>query len=281
MTSGDPIFIVGTHRSGTSWLGSVLSLSRDLAYWSEPRQVWEWGNWFRKDDVLTAKDARPTVQRHIRRRFERFVDRSGATRLCEKTPINCLRLGFITAIYPRSKILFLVRDGRAVVLSTLRMQQAGAGWARVGARLKESSPLEYLSFLTRMHLLTSKVRGEPARRWGARPPGWKNWMNRSLVEVAARQWIALITSAREGLESLEQANVLRIRFEDLVTDPESSFQEVVNFLELEDFNRVVEQGVSTARPDRAFKWRCEESQICWDLVYPRMRTVCSSFGYEW
>ena len=97
-----PVILVGTQRSGTTWLGDLFALHPRLAYWPEPRHVWTWGNSYKPDDVLTEADARPVVVRHIRSVFERFVRRHGKDRLVEKTPSNCLRVPFVHAVFPPS-----------------------------------------------------------------------------------------------------------------------------------------------------------------------------------
>ena len=56
-----PIILIGTHRSGTTWLGQVLSRHSSLAYWVEPRYVWSWGNNYKPDDVLTKINAKPRI----------------------------------------------------------------------------------------------------------------------------------------------------------------------------------------------------------------------------
>ena len=77
---------------------------------------------YRSHHELSAEDLTPAIARYIDRRFGRFLERSGRSRFAEKTPSNCLRIPFIHALYPDCRIINIIRDGREVVASTLKMQ---------------------------------------------------------------------------------------------------------------------------------------------------------------
>ena len=132
-----PAILLGTHRSGTTWLGDALSQAPELAYWPEPRQVWVYRNWFRDDDRLTEADATPPIARYIRSRFDRFTRRHSATRFCEKTPSNCLRVPFVREVLPDARFVLIIRDGRAVLRSTQEIHRQGVYYRRILDRLHE------------------------------------------------------------------------------------------------------------------------------------------------
>src|SRR5688572_17089878 len=138
MSTASPILFIGTQRSGTTWMGSVLAKHPRLAYWPEPRHVWTRGNSYRPDDRLTAADARPRVARHIRDTFAHFVQERGKERLVEKTPSNCLRIPFLRAVYPDAKIILVVRDGRSVIRSTDEILEKGVPTDRMVQRALET-----------------------------------------------------------------------------------------------------------------------------------------------
>lgn len=57
-----PIIFVGTHRSGTTWMGDEFSRHPDLAYAVEPRHIWSWSHQSLGDDRLTSEHATPKVR---------------------------------------------------------------------------------------------------------------------------------------------------------------------------------------------------------------------------
>ena len=264
------------------WLGNALAQTPEIAYWPEPRHVWSWGNWFRPDDVLNARDARPAVVRYIRRRFAEFVRRAGAQRLCEKTPGNCLRVPFVNAVYPRARILLLVRDGRHVVLSMGDRQWRRVRWDRLGQRLAEVRLQELPAFLGRVPwFLSTLCRGRP-KQWGTRPPGWRRWFREDSPEVAAaKQWAATITKALDDLVEINPARVARIRYEELVTFPRRTLESARTVLGLRDIEPVIAYLERTADPAREARRRTEMRPDQLETIRPHIESVLQRLGYEW
>jgi hypothetical protein len=229
-----PIIIVGSPRSGTTMLGKMLAAHPEVAYWEEPRTIWSQGHAWKGDDVLTESDLTPSIARKIDDRFSRFLSDSGRSRFCEKTPSNCLRLRFVHALYPDAKVIHLIRDGRAVVASMLRMLEKPPDSGRVRARLRETPwrDLPSLAPVFFRDTIGRLTRGGRKSFWGPRPPGWREWL--SLPEAArlARQWSALVDSARRDLNLFPAENRLEIRYEDLVARPDECLGQVISMTAL-------------------------------------------------
>lgn len=278
----EPLLLIGTHRSGTTWLGEALSQAPWAAYWKEPRQVWVYGNWFRPHDVLTAEHARPGVVRHIRRRFDGFVRRSGARCLCEKTPSNCLRLPFVHAVYPEARILFLVRDGRHVVLSTEDERRRGVLWYRIRERLLEMRPSELPAFLERVPWFVRALLTGAGRYWGPRPPGWRRWLREDPPDVvAAKQWAATMGRALDDLERIVPPHLARIRYEQLVTEPRATMERVRDTLGLPDLEPVIEYLEATSDSNRHRQRREQAEADRLDPLRRHLEPVMRRLGYEW
>jgi len=125
------VFIVGCGRSGTTLVGGILSRHSDVKYFFEPYHLWATID--PTIDVLNRHHVGPCKflldQHHVdtetRRRFNRlFIDparRSGASLMIEKTPFNALRIGYLEALAPGTRILHLVRDGIDVCRSIDRL----------------------------------------------------------------------------------------------------------------------------------------------------------------
>lgn len=283
-----PIILVGTHRSGTTWLGQMLSQHPTLAYWSEPSYVWSWGNNYKPDDLLTSADARPKVISHIHQRFNRFVDLQGKDRLFEKTPSNCLRLSFINVVYPQAKIIHIIRDGRSVFSSTQQILTGGFFRQDVLSRrlqdiVLETSPWEWPVYLSRLiELLSAKILHHPLKFWGPKPPGWRDWVKYDSPNVIlAKQWVATINQALKDSESLSPGNYFRCYYEDLMRQPETILKDMFDFAELSDVDNLISDIAETVDSTRQFKWRDKVDEMTLREIRPYLESTLNSIGYSW
>ncbi|HEY2989806.1 MAG TPA: sulfotransferase [Candidatus Binatia bacterium] len=165
-----PVFIVGAPNSGTRALGAAVSLSPDLEDRSEARVLWDKDFHQRNNDTLkTAEDAKRADVLRLRGNFCYYQWKSGKRVVLNRHPENSLRIHFIKKIFPSAKIIHIIRDGRAVVCSN------------------------YRSVMERPERL--------ARPFGSflRPPGWRERVDRPLIEQLAYLWNATVLYAsREG-----------------------------------------------------------------------------------
>ncbi len=229
-----PIHLIGSGRSGTSLLGNTLQRHPAVAYWGEPRPVWMHGNAYRRDHVLRESDLTPSIARYIDERFADFLAESGRERFAEKTPSNCLRIGFIHALYPDCKLVHILRDGLEVVRSAVEIRERKPNPGLLRTRLRETPIRDWPAYLP-MAIRTvwrTNVLRRPARYWGAQPPGWRDWLDLPPHRIAAKQWKAMVEiSLREG-RRLPASNYLEVRFEEVLADPEGTLLRILDFLEL-------------------------------------------------
>ncbi len=277
-----PIFLIGTHRSGTTWLGGLLGTSHDVAYWSEPRQVWGYGNWSLPDDRLEARHATDKISKHIRQRFARFTRSQGRQRFCEKTPSNCLRIPFMQSVFPEGKYLLLLRDGRAVFRSTEEIQQAGADWQRIWARVRESHWREWPAYWDRLKWVWKKLRGQRLDFWGVRPPGWQQWLNTMTpAQIIAKQWSESIQTAIADFQLLPEPQRLMLRYEDLVADPKSTIVRLADFLQLSDGTRLIDEALRTVQSNGAQRWIDQLDAKVLAEIRPIIEPTLLQIGYHW
>lgn len=282
MNPGPPVIVVGTQRSGTTWLGALFSRHPRLAYWSEPRHVWTWGNAYNADDVLTRADATPRIKAHIRRVFASFVRSSGRERLCEKTPSNCLRIPFVHEVYPEARILLVVRDGRSVIRSTGEIMERGVPGRRLLARARETPIWEWPAYGGQAASgAARRLLGRPLRFWGPRPPGWREWIDAFAPDVVrAKQWAATITRAVEDGRAIGPGSVFEFRYEDLMADPRPVMRRIVEFCGL-DGDDLVEHAAATVDASRRDKWRASLDAETLELIRPHMEPTLLELGYSW
>lgn len=257
----EPILIVGSPRSGTTMLGNLLSLHPDVAYWEEPRSIWCLGHAWRDHDRLVASDLTPGIASGIDHRFARFLEATGRSRFAEKTPSNTLRLPFIQALYPDARIIHLVRDGRAVVASMLRMLKKPPDQGRLIARLRET-PFRDLPALTPLlfrDVIYPRIPGNKRKLWwGPRPTGWRDWLDLPPPVMLARQWRTLVATAREDLnEHFPATQWVELRYEALIAAPGIALEQIGGTTGLTFSADLVETMVAAVKPEHAESWRDE------------------------
>jgi hypothetical protein len=154
-----PIFVVGAPRSGTTLLQLILNAHPDVAIHGEihffdavlqlKREIPDLArpgaldHFFRELGRINAlryipdvagrletvrermEEARaPAYELFFRLLIETFAEARHAARCGEKTPQNIRYLAELSAIFPRAKIVHIVRDPRDVVASHMRMPWA-------------------------------------------------------------------------------------------------------------------------------------------------------------
>lgn len=306
----NPILLLGTARSGTTFLGrTALSRADGLCYWGEPNHVWMHGNAYRRHDELTEADARPEVVRYIRQRFEERLAGSGGSVLLEKTPANCLRLPFIREVFPDARYIHLVRDGRAVVRSAMKEWLGQGGDARDSRELREGGSAARVGKGTRAYLkLRERVHGFrdlielpaysprfgrfvlrncfPGRDffWGPRFRGIHAYRRgHSLAETCALQWRRQAEGMLRHQKLMSPDRIYSLRFEDLMADPQSQLEKLTEWMGVGFAPEVLEAIVGSvdARPSREQKHPlgafAEEERSKVDAI---IAPVQAEFGYR-
>ena len=312
-----PVFIVGAPRSGTSMLQQVLRNHPE--FWSMPSEsdvIWDkfchpalrdWESevlraddlthddreaihqlfeayirpatfWqpFEKTNVIWSFRRSPAIRRLMRLAFEtllpviaRMKDRSQPKRLLEKTVSNSLRITYVDNVFDDARFIFAVRDGRNSVNSLIQ------AWRH---------PDRFFTYDVPTKL---RMPGYSHNRWKfVLPPGWREYTDRPLAEVCAFQWRAcneamLAETAKERFNG----RVLRVRLEDLTTDPGQQLAEIASFLELEydDYFKVAAGNLPVVNsPDNVVsrnKWQGENRHAI-EKILPMIAPTMERLGYE-
>lgn len=243
-----PVFIIGTGRSGTTILGVVMSMHRQVGFLNEPKALWH--SIYPREDVignytrqraryrLDADDADEGVVGAAHRLFGAYLWLTRQERLVDKYPELVFRVPFVQRIFPDARFVFLMRSGWDTCHSI-------ETWSRRKG---------------------VDARGEVHDWWGADRRKWELMVEElvladpelgsihelvgSLTEhlpMAAVEWVVTM---REGLRrSREHPHaVLPLRYEDLVSSPRAKLQELLGFCELPSDERFVAYGEQTLSP---------------------------------
>lgn len=214
-----PVFITGLGRSGTTILGILLSLHERVGYLNEPKALWHVidprqdinGNYssggacFR----LGAGDTTPAVTRRAHRLFSRYLSFTGSSRVVDKYPELIFRVGYVRAIFPDAKFIFITRSGADAVPSVVKWSE------RLGVKSGEHTDDWWGRNDIKWHYLREQlILGDPAYEsvWSAATTDLDH------ANRAALEWIVTM---REGLEQ-ERSHpdvVIRVAYETLLANP--------------------------------------------------------------
>ncbi len=191
---------VDRHGERRSRIGK-LRIAPDEAY-----AVWErcCGERFRYDYLLGARAsaAERSCARDIVAKVMRY---QGKPRFAAKIT-GPARIGYLSSIFDDARFVHIVRDGRAVVDSLMRVPF----W-------KDSHRMR-----------------EPAWSGGLSDDALGEWRARgeSAPELAAMQWRAVLETAREEAAAIEPERYTEVRYEDFVSDPHDVLDQITEFCDL-------------------------------------------------
>lgn len=250
-----PVFILGTGRSGTTILGVVLSMHRDVGFLNEPKAIWAAlrgdedliGSYHRGQARyrLGAEDAPPELCRAAHRIYGAYLRMSGTRRIVDKYPELIFRVPFVRQIFPDAKFLFLSRNGWDTCASI-------DNWsARLGADVDRETHDWWGVDRRKWNFLVDQIVPEHA---DLAPHIDTLRGMRNQRAMAATEWIVTM---REGLRLLERhpEDVMHIPYEALCTSPVTVCRRIAEFVGLADdpvFLNYAEKVLSPAAPRTEF-----------------------------
>jgi hypothetical protein len=233
--SWHPIFLLGCGRSGTTITGTLLAEHPDVLYLNEPRHIWRasdprtdiWHPNVRSRAAQMAMDESdfdPTLARRCRRAFYARQLVSRRATLIEKLPVNNFRIGYMRLSFPKARYVHIVRHGLEVAHSMARIPNwfdanEGFRWESL-VTMAQASGIDS-EFLAACH----------------------HPIERGLIE-----WTLSVETALEDLSGLDQNDVFTMRYEDLISNPLASLQQLHSHLRLSpDPNSVARAGMRVKR----------------------------------
>ncbi len=278
-----PIILLGNVRSGTTMMMRLFDAHPGVVGWFEPRTIWVYGDPFRAHDRYDASDATPRVRAYIRKRFLQFQRAHGGQRVMEKTPSNIMRTPFVAEVFPESKFLYLIREPLANVSSSELFWQKTITIARAWERFVETPKIHaprYFAQFAREWWKRKVLRDKHTGMWGVRYPGvYEDRERMSVEELIAKQWVEGARQCERDLALLPPERVMRVRYEDFVSEPEERFGEILRFFG-EEFPAETREFVrTTVDPHRQTKWKRMDAGTIRKIL-PIVREEMLAHGYS-
>ncbi|MEO1203568.1 MAG: sulfotransferase, partial [Pseudomonadota bacterium] len=208
----EPVFAIGSPRSGTTFLGECLSQLPEISYHYEPvitkaavRCVWT-GAWSERFATAVYRTVFAWLMR---------IEYEPDLRFCEKTPGNCFILPFLHRAFPDAKFIHIVRDGRDAALSLSKKP-----WYRNDSRDSgERDPDGYLL--------------GPSRRFWVEHERADEYERTGDLHRCIWLWRRYVEEALRGKSSIPDAQYYELRYEDLVAEPGKYATDIGEFLGIE------------------------------------------------
>jgi hypothetical protein len=266
----EPVFVVGSPRSGTTLVFEVLDRSPHLAsLQGESHLLWELFHSSTAPGWSSHEVLPEDITSGERRALYWMIDvLTGDRRYLDKSPRNSVRVPYLHHLFPGARFVFVKRDGRAAVSSLI------TGW-RSNDPAFPGTPVRR----------TLSIEGYSGRNWKFLvPPGWESYAaGRTLPEVCAFQWVASNEAILSAREALTPDRWLEVAYEEFVRAPREQTARLLARLGLppdqevlslaEGLDRHVTRAVTPPRED---KWRDEnpgEIAGIMPLIAPTMRRL--------
>ncbi|ORJ58773.1 sulfotransferase family protein [Geothermobacter hydrogeniphilus] len=243
-----PLFILGTGRSGTTILGVVLSMHREVGFLNEPKAMWH--AIYPHEDVigsyscgparyrLDSADVDAVVQRNANRLFGAYLASVFSNRLVDKYPELIFRVPFVRKIFPDAQFIFLVRNGWDTCSSIDR-------WSDRCGEQKNGEVHDWWGVNQRKWKLMLKELIEPDSYFADIREVAASFERHT--DMAVLEWVVTM---REGMRRLRENGdcILMVRYEDLVGSPRRTMLGIAEFAGFDEDEVWLRYGESVLHP---------------------------------
>ena len=231
-----PIFIVGSPRSGTTFLGACIAEIPEISYHFEPVATKAAARYVHNNEWSFDEASR----------FYRLVyawlmrlHADGDLRFAEKTPRNCFLIDFLYRAFPDAQFIHILRDGRDAALSHSKKPWLQA--ASAGSNKRE----------------TSGYRHGPYPRFWVECDRTHEFETTSDIHRCIWAWRRHVSAILDQAQNLPAQQYYELRYEDLVAQPQQEAERLLTYLGLgsQAANQALCQAFAQARPDSVGGWQ--------------------------
>lgn len=203
-----------------------------------------------------------------------------------KSPLNCYRMNYLETIFPNAEIniIYLTRNPAASINGLYD------GWLYRGFF---SHNLKFFfhknnTGLTRLRISGYSNQYEWSRWWWNfnLPPGWQDYIERSLEEVCAFQWYSTNKATQEYISG-KKVKFCQVKYENIVSSLESRVNEIgkiTNFIGIDkDVIKTLILDrlpiVQATQPPQFYRWKKRKDIILPILNDPKISKMYNELGY--
>lgn len=227
-----PLFIIGTGRSGTTLLGTLLSIHKDISFLNEPKALWH--EVYDKEDIIgsyTNGEVFYSLDEHVvdevvKNRAKKLYGANLAVtrgkRILDKYPELIFRIPFVKKIFPDAKFLFITRNGNDAL-------QSIHNWSERLGEFMNGEKHDWWGVNDRKwKLLCNQVipESEYLKKYQSQISHFKNHKDRAAVE-----WILTMEKGIEIKADYSDC-IFEIKYEELLTDYTDVLKQILFFSEL-------------------------------------------------
>ena len=255
-----PIFIIGSPRSGTTFLGACLGSLPEISYHFEPvatkaaaRYIYEkkWG-------LTKSKCFYGSVYSWLMR-----LHLDADLRFAEKTPRNCFLIDFLGTTFHEAQFIHIIRDGRDAALSHSKQPWLQAAQAKSSQREPGGYPYG------------------PYPRFWVEPERREEFQQTTDIHRCIWAWRRHTETALETFSNFSPQKYHELRYESLVNNPIEEADRLLNYLEISnsESRNLFHQAISKARTDSIGNWSRELSEEQLQQIYLEAGELLHKLGY--
>lgn len=281
-----PVIIIGAPRSGTNMLRDVLCSLDGIGTWpcDEINYIWRHGNINESTDEFTKEMATIDIKKYIRKKFDEIVEKDNLKVIVEKTCANSLRVPFVNEVIPDAKYIFIYRDGVDATGSAKKRWTAKLDISYILKKVKFVPLLDlpyygFKYFFNRVYRFLSKEKR--LAFWGPKFKGLDKALDTySLEEVGALQWQKCVDLSEEAFKNISNDRVVRVKYEDLVTNPFLELEKILNQLGVKYDSKNINEAIINISAKSIGKGRMAFSEEQIQKITYLINDSLERYGYE-
>ena len=275
------IFIIGAARSGTKFLRDVIGAGSDISVVPyDINYVWRYGQEASDHDELSPDMLSRKQKKFIREAIVLQSDqREGSEFIVEKTVSNTLRIPLVNDLFPTSRFIHLIRDGRDVTESAYRQWRTPPDWRYLLSKVR-GFPWRNVRYA--LWFLNNQFKNRKEGRapvWGPRYRAIEDdVLTEPPIKLCARQWVRCIEAAHADLASLPSYRTIQVRYEDLTSNV-TEMERIIDFIGLKDKESVLTEYRIACRPNLQGRWRTSLDEREREIMLEEVGKTLAKFCY--